>query len=135
MTHGKTCVNDPVMDFRGIVYAIVARVPRGKVVTYGQLAILAGRPRAARLVGWLAHSGPSHLPWQRVVNRFGGLARGYTGGRYGHRIDLDRDGVVVRDDETVDLTRYQWWPRDETLRRLRRRTGGTRLSRERRTGW
>jgi len=97
-------------DFRRRVYAVVARVPRGRVITYGQLAALAGRPRAARMVGWIAHTGLPRLPWQRVVNRFGGLARGYTGGRYGHRRDLEREGVVVRDDNTVDLARYQWQP-------------------------
>jgi methylated-DNA-protein-cysteine methyltransferase-like protein len=105
-------------EFRRRVHAVVARVPRGRVITYGQVAALAGRPRAARLVGWLAHSGPAALPWQRVVNRFGGLARGYTGGRRGHREDLQRDGVTVRDDETVDLQRYQWRPTPDALRRV-----------------
>lgn len=123
MSRGRTRSRNPSTDFRRIVDTIVAQVPRGKVVTYGQLAILAGRPRAARLVGWLAHGGPSDLPWQRVVNRFGGLARGYTGGRYGQRIELERDGVVVRDDGTVDLARYQWWPPEATLRRVRRSAG------------
>ncbi len=96
--------------FRQIVYAVVARVPRGRVVTYGQVAALAGRPRAARMVGWIAHTGAPGLPWQRVVNHAGGLAKGYTGGREGHKAALRRDGVVVRRDETVDLVRYQWRP-------------------------
>ncbi len=86
------------------------QVPRGKVVTYGQLALLAGQPRGARQVGWIAHTGGGGLPWQRVVNRFGGLASGYRGGRVGHKADLQADGVRVRRDFTVDLTRYQWWP-------------------------
>src|SRR3990170_2882576 len=103
MSRGRTRPRNPSTDFRRVVDTIVAQVPRGKVVTYGQLAILAGRPRAARLVG--------------------GLARGYTGGRYGQRIELERDGVVVRDDGTVDLARYQWWPPEATLRRVRRSAG------------
>jgi len=103
-------------DFRRLVYAVVARVPKGRVATYGQVALLAGRPRAARLVGWIAHSGPAHVPWQRVVNRLGGLARGYTGGRHGHRIELERDGVAVRQDGTVDLAQYQWHPRGKLRR-------------------
>jgi len=94
------------------VYAILRRVPKGRVVTYGQLALLAGHPRAARQVGWIAHAGAPGLPWQRVVNRFGGLASGYRAGRDGHRQDLERDGVRVRADLTVDLRRYQWWPDD-----------------------
>lgn len=101
------------------VYAILRSVPRGKVVTYGQLALLAGQPRAARQVGWIAHTGGHDLPWQRVVNRFGGLATGYRGGRRGHRRDLQADGVRVRADLTVDLNRYQWWPDGTVLRRLR----------------
>ncbi len=85
-------------------------MPRGKVVTYGQLALLAGNPWGARQVGWIAHAGGEDLPWQRVVNRFGGLASGYRGGRAGHKADLEDDGVRVREDFTVDLERYQWWP-------------------------
>ena len=104
--------------FRQRVYDIVARIPKGKVATYGQVALLAGIPRAAREVGWIAHTGPSHLPWQRVVNRFGGLAKGYPGGQSGHKIDIEKDGVIIRDDFTVDLEKYQWWPDKEMIERL-----------------
>src|SRR2546426_714601 len=76
MSRWKTFVNR--------VHALVRAVPRGRVVTYGQIAQLAGRPRAAREVGWIAHAGGKGIPWQRVVNRAGGLASGYTGGRAGH---------------------------------------------------
>lgn len=71
------------------VRAIVAAVPVGRVVTYGQVASLAGRPGAAREVGWIAHAGGVGLPWYRVVNATGGLARGYEGGRQGHRAALE----------------------------------------------
>lgn len=98
-------------SLRERVCEILRRVPRGRVVTYGQLALLAGYPRAARQVGWIAHRGGPNLPWQRVVNRHGGLASGYGGGRAGHRLDLVAEGVAVRPDLTVDLQRYQWWPR------------------------
>lgn len=104
--------------FRRKICEIVALIPKGRVVTYGQIALLAGIPRAAREVGWIAHSGPSHLPWQRVVNRFGGLAKGYPGGQLGHKIDLEKDGVVVREDFIVDLSKYQWWPDKKTMRNL-----------------
>jgi len=100
------------------VYDIVALVPRGRVVTYGQVALLTGIPRAAREVGWIAHTGPSHLPWQRVVNRFGGLAKGYPGGQPGHKFDLGKDGVEVRSDCSVDLAQYQWWPDKEAMQEL-----------------
>jgi methylated-DNA-protein-cysteine methyltransferase related protein len=100
-----------VGSLREKVYEILRRVPHGRVVTYGQLALLAGSPRAARQVGWIAHNGGPDLPWQRVVNRHGGLASGYGGGRLRHRLDLIAEGVAVRPDLTVDLARYQWWPR------------------------
>jgi len=118
---GASHLRSPGADFRQRVYAVVAHIPRGKVATYGQVALLAGRPRAARQVGWIAHAGHPSLPWQRVVNRFGGLARGYTGGRDGHRRDLKRDGVRVREDDTVDLARYLWRPRDPIPPPRRRR--------------
>ncbi len=105
-------------DLPRIVYEVLRRVPRGHVVTYGQLALLAGRPRAAREVGWIAHQGDARLPWHRVVNRFGGLAAGYHKGRAGHKRDLAAEGVRVRRNLTVDLRRYQWWPDDALSRRL-----------------
>lgn len=105
-------------SFRRKVLAIVRAVPRGHVVTYGQVALLAGRPHAAREVGWIAHAGGEVIPWQRVVNRFGGLARGYTGGVAGHRRALRRDGVRIGPGSHVDLRHYLWWPDARTRRRL-----------------
>ena len=106
-------------DLRRMVYEILRRVPRGRVVTYGQLALIAGRPRAGREVGWIASEGSPRLPWQRVVNRFGGLAAGYgPRGRIAHKRDLNAEGVRVRRNLTVDLQRYQWWPDDALCRGL-----------------
>jgi len=106
------------VSFKDRVYTLLSLVPRGKVVTYGQLALLAGLPRGARQVGWLAHAGHPGLPWQRVVNRFGGLASGYRGGRSEQKKALARDGVRTREDFTVDLARYQWWPGEDVNRNL-----------------
>lgn len=105
-------------SFVNRVHTIIRAVPRGHVVTYGQVARLAGRPRAAREVGWIAHAGGEGMPWQRVVNRSGGLARGYTGGREGHRRALHRDGVRIGRDGRVDLAAYLWWPDLPTSQRL-----------------
>ena len=63
-----------VNQFSQDVYALVARIPKGRVMTYGQIAALCGSPRSARIVGQVAHWGPLDLPWQRVVNKRGGLA-------------------------------------------------------------
>lgn len=105
--------------FRARVYIIVHAIPRGKVITYGQVALLAGRPRGAREVGWIAHAGGAGLPWQRVVNRSGGLAKGFTGGREGHRRALRRDGIRVGPDRRIDLKRHLWWPDGRMRKRLR----------------
>lgn len=103
--------------FNDKVEAIVCSIPRGKVMTYGQIAALLGVPRAARAVGWALHwMVDTSVPCQRVVNRFGGLAAGYGwGGQQAHKVDLLNDGVEVREDFTVDLEKYQWWPTSEDL--------------------
>ena len=89
---------------------MVARIPRGRVMTYGQLAGLCGNARAARIVGGIAHFGDPALPWQRVVNKQGGLASGYPGGRAGHKQVLEAEGVAVSEDYKVDIDKLLWLP-------------------------
>lgn len=96
--------------FRERVERLVAQIPRGRVMTYGQLAALCGQPRAARIVGGIAHFGDPALPWQRVVNKQGGLAAGYPGGRGGHRQVLEQEGVDVSSDDRVNIQELLWWP-------------------------
>jgi len=96
--------------FRERVEALVAQIPPGRVMTYGQLAALCGNARAARIVGGIAHFGNPALPWQRVVNKSGGLAAGYPGGRQGHRQVLEAEGVAVSDDYRVGVEELLWWP-------------------------
>jgi methylated-DNA-protein-cysteine methyltransferase-like protein len=104
--------NNLDQNFSKSVYDMVARIPRGRVMTYGQIAALVGSPRSARIVGQVAHWGPLDLPWQRVVHKDGSLARGYTtGGLEAHRRDLEKDGVMIdKDFKVVDLERRLWWP-------------------------
>lgn len=97
-------------DFRQRVEALVAQIPKGRVMTYGQLAALAGNARAARIVGGIAHFGNPGLPWQRVVNKQGGLASGYPGGRSGHKQVLEAEGVAVSADFKVDVHKLLWRP-------------------------
>lgn len=92
------------------VEAIVAQIPKGRVMTYGQLASLCGSPRSARIVGGIAHFGDPNLPWQRVVNKQGGLASGYPGGKVGHQQVLEQEGCKVKD-FTVDVESLLWWPK------------------------
>lgn len=96
-------------DFRDKVYALISQIPVGFVTTYGDLAGMAGHAYASRVVGGIAHSGPSDLPWHRLVNRFGGLASGYHGGREEQRRILESEGVFCSDDFIVnDFSEHRW---------------------------
>lgn len=102
---------EPGSPFRERVWAFVRSVPRGKVVTYGQVAAMLGVPFAARAVGSVLHYTPASadVPCQRVVNRWGRLAPTYGwGGPEQQKRDLEADNVEVHPDFTVDLERYQW---------------------------
>ena len=103
-------------EFKQRVYQLVAQIPEGKVMTYGQIAAIAGAAWAAWEVGQLAHFGPTDLPWQRVVNKQGGLARGYVpGGLDGHKAALEADGVAVDEDYKVNVNQLLWNPNQSQL--------------------
>ncbi len=93
------------------VESVVSLIPQGRVMTYGQLAALCGNARAARIVGGIAHFGDPDLPWQRVVNKQGGLASGYPGGRRSHQQALELEGYQVNDFK-VDVKELLWWPKN-----------------------
>lgn len=97
-------------EFRTKVEALMAQVPAGKVTTYGDLAGLAGHAYAARIVGGMAHYGNPELPWHRLVNRFGGLAAGYHGGRRAQAEHLAAEGVTCTDDIVDDFEERRWRP-------------------------
>lgn len=95
------------------VEAVVRQIPKGRVMTYGQLAALCGNAKAARIVGGIAHFGDPNLPWQRVVNKKGGLAAGYPGGRLGHKEHLEAEGVAVHGEGGnyyVNVEELLWFP-------------------------
>jgi len=92
------------------VEALVADIPPGRVMTYGDVAACVGHPGAARVVGMIAHQGSSDVPWQRVVNHQGGLARGYDGGPAGQRAALEAEGVACAGDRVADFAARRWWP-------------------------
>lgn len=79
-------------------------------MTYGQLAALAGHPRAARIVGGIAHFGPESLPWHRVVNKQGGLAGAFPGGRNEQGRRLAAEGVEVNPEYQVNVEELLWYP-------------------------
>lgn len=94
------------------IYAVVRRVPAGRVTTYGAVARLAGLPRHARLVGYALHALPdgTSLPWHRVINAQGrlSLARAGRGAGLTQRLRLEREGVRVDAAGRVSLERYGW---------------------------
>lgn len=107
-------MNETKGGFANRVNAVVAQIPEGRVMTYGQVAAICGNARAARIVGGIAHYGDSNLPWHRVVNKKGGLASGYPGGREAHKQHLVGEGVVVSEEFTVDIEALLWRPSEET---------------------
>jgi methylated-DNA-protein-cysteine methyltransferase-like protein len=101
-------LNEP--NFKELIYAYVAEIPSGRVMTYGQLAALAGQPRAARIVGGIAHFGPEELPWHRVVNKQGGLAGAFPGGRSEQARRLEEEGAEVSTDFHINIEKLLWYP-------------------------
>jgi methylated-DNA-protein-cysteine methyltransferase-like protein len=91
------------------IYNVVSAIPKGKVATYGQVAMLAGNPRWARVVGYALHNNPKPgvIPCHRVVNREGKVAEAFAfGGGNRQRELLEAEGIVFETDGTVDLTKY-----------------------------
>ena len=89
------------------VYEFVKNIPRGKVATYGQIALLLGNRNFARVVGNILHDNPDpeHIPCHRVVNAQGKLSRSYAfGGIDVQRRLLESEGVVFKNEQMVDLS-------------------------------
>ena len=89
------------------VYEFVRNIPRGKVATYGQIALHLGNRNFARVVGNILHNNPDpeHIPCHRVVNAQGKLARSYAfGGVAAQRRLLVSEGVVFKNNQVVDLS-------------------------------
>lgn len=103
--------NLKLTEFSQAVIAIVRKIPKGKVATYAQVAALAGKPHAARGVGWILNScaGTYGLPWQRVLNSKGRISfeRGTPEYTQQERL-LKREGVRFIDAGQLDLDVYRW---------------------------
>lgn len=96
--------------FTEAVIGIILSIPNGKVMTYGQIAKLAGSPRGARQVVRILHSMSDkyNLPWHRVINSKGELPRIGGQGPYLQRSLLESEGVIVSEDFKVKLSEYQY---------------------------
>ena len=99
------------MTFYEKMRLVCLHIPRGKVATYGQIAMLAGNPRWARAVGYALHANPEPgvIPCHRVLNRFGKTAPAFAFGGADKQAELLRaEGVEVSVDGFVDLDRFLW---------------------------
>lgn len=93
------------------IYAVVKKVPRGQVATYGQIAAIAGLPRRARQVGYALHALPaqSKLPWHRVINARGEISpRTWSENHLLQRFLLEDEGVEFDASGRVSLARFGW---------------------------
>lgn len=112
--------------FQARVLALVARIPPGRVMTYGQLALLAGHPGAARQAGHVMNGlmggqgdqenqgeTGAGLPWQRVINAQGRVSTHKLGfGDLQERL-LTAEGVAFDASGRCDLAAWQWWPEED----------------------
>ena len=93
------------------IYAVVSRIPRGRIATYGQIAHLSGMPRQARLVGYALHALPagSRVPWQRVVSAQGAISTPPRSAARQRQL-LEKEGVTFDARGRISLDAFQWNP-------------------------
>jgi len=102
-------VNDK--EYRERVYGLVRQIPSGRVMTYGQIAIVLGEGYTARTVGYVMHGSDDGVPWQRVINSQGKCSTGrLTLPENMQRAMLEQEGVVFSTSGKCDLNKFQWWP-------------------------
>lgn len=108
MTSEQGSVREPTFSDR-VIHKIKS-IPHGRVASYGQIAALAGSPRAARQVVWLLHSSSRKhgLPWHRVINRQGGISLDPGQGYEIQKAMLEAEGVQFDQRDQIDLSRYGW---------------------------
>jgi methylated-DNA-protein-cysteine methyltransferase related protein len=102
-------VNDKT--YRERVYEIVRQIPVGRVMTYGQLAIVLGEGYTARTVGYVMHSSDEDVPWQRVINSQGKCSTGRLTIPLNLQQELlEAEGVIFNAAGKCDLSQFQWIP-------------------------
>ena len=95
-----------------LITTIIKSIPPGRVATYGQIAVMAGNPRASRAVFWIlsSSSDKAQLPWHRVINSQGRISLKPGYGFEQQRALLRMEHVEVDAEGRVDLNKYQWRP-------------------------
>ena len=113
-------MRSPEKNFKEKVIEIIKRIPKGKVLTYGQVATLAGVPRAARIVGGILFNNGlgKEVPWQRVINSQGKLSTYRVGLGHVQKSLLEEEGLCFNSVGAINLDDYQWWPPSRVLNQL-----------------
>lgn len=97
--------------YRERVFELVRRIPLGKVMTYGQIAIILGEGYTARTIGYVMHDSDDDVPWQRVINSQGKCSTGRLTIPLNLQQEiLEAEGVVFSDRGKCDLAKFQWFP-------------------------
>jgi methylated-DNA-protein-cysteine methyltransferase-like protein len=103
-------------EYRERVYKIVRRIPRGRVMTYGQIAELLGEGYTPRTVGFAMHSSPDGTPWHRVLNAQGATSTGRIVLPHDKQQRLlEHEGVVFNQNNRCDLETYLYIPKTKTV--------------------
>jgi methylated-DNA-protein-cysteine methyltransferase-like protein len=107
-------------DYRERVFRIVRSIPRGRVMTYGQIAEILGEGYTARTVGFVMHSSNDKTPWHRVINAQGGCStRGIVLPHDKQQRMLEAEAVSFNERSRCELQKYLWIPVDEPKRKAR----------------
>ena len=108
---------EPDSHYRERVYRIVRSIPRGRVMTYGQLAEILGEGYTPRTIGFVMHGSDDKTPWHRVINAQGGCSTGrlVLPADKQQRM-LEAEGVEFNERDRCDLQRYLWIPRERKTR-------------------
>lgn len=101
-------------DFKNLVIQLVKQIPSGKVASYGQIALYAQSPRSARQVGWILNKyTKEEIPWWRVINNTGRISiKGSQYTPHDQMMRLQQEGIVVKEDFTIDINKYRWLKQD-----------------------
>ncbi|HTH36410.1 MAG TPA: MGMT family protein [Pyrinomonadaceae bacterium] len=100
------------LAYRERVYALVRQIPRGRVMTYGQIAGILGEGYTARTVGYVMHGSDDDVPWQRVINSQGKCSTGrLTIPMNLQQEILESEHVEFNTSGKCDLNRYLWYPK------------------------
>jgi len=114
---------DKAPGYRELVYRLVRRIPRGRVMTYGQIAELLGEGYTPRTVGFVMHNSDNKTPWHRVINAKGGCSTGSVVLPVDKQQRLlEAEGVKFNRQGQCDLETYLWIPKEQSVSKPLRTT-------------